>query len=116
MARVYKAWNLCAVRAFQIRLQTGDLSMKSMILAAAAVATLGLGACTMTQNERAVLGGLGGTAGGLILADALNANANWTIVAALGGAAAGALVARNSASGKCAYANGDGRYYEAACA
>jgi len=89
--------------------------MKSMILATAAVATLSLGACTMTNNERMAVGGLAGAAGGLILADALNANPNWTIVAALGGAAAGALVARNTATGECAYANGAGGYYSAPC-
>lgn len=89
--------------------------MKSMILATAAVATLGLGACTMTSNERTAVGGLAGAAGGLILADALNANPNWTIVAALGGAAAGALVARNSSSGQCAYSNGNGSYYTGPC-
>ncbi|MCA2009870.1 glycine zipper 2TM domain-containing protein [Pararhodobacter sp. CCB-MM2] len=89
--------------------------MKSMILATAAVATLGLGACTMSANERTAVGGLAGAAGGLILADALNANPNWTIVAALGGAAAGALVARNSASGQCAYSNGNGSYYTGPC-
>ncbi|MCB1390361.1 MAG: glucose-6-phosphate isomerase [Rhodobacteraceae bacterium] len=89
--------------------------MKSMIIAAAAAASLSLGACTMTQNERTAVGGLAGAAGGLILADALNANANWTIVAALGGAAAGALVARNSSNGQCAYSNGNGTYYTAPC-
>lgn len=89
--------------------------MKSMILATAAVATLSLGACTMTPNQRMAVGGLAGAAGGLILADALNANPNWTIVAALGGAAAGALVARNTATGQCAYSYGDGTYYSAPC-
>ncbi|MCB1396773.1 MAG: glucose-6-phosphate isomerase [Rhodobacteraceae bacterium] len=88
--------------------------MKS-VLAAATVATLTLGACTMTSNERAVVGGLAGAAGGLILADALNANPNWTIVAALGGATAGALVARNARTGECAYANGRGQYYTRPC-
>ncbi|PWE28541.1 glycine zipper 2TM domain-containing protein [Pararhodobacter marinus] len=89
--------------------------MKSMILATAAIASLSLGACTMSNNERTALGGLAGAAGGLILADALNANPNWTIVAALGGAAAGALVARNQNTGQCAYSNGDGTYYTGAC-
>lgn len=89
--------------------------MKSTILAFAAVSGLALGGCTMTQNERMAVGGLAGAAGGLILADALNANPNWTIVAALGGAAAGALVARNSATGQCAYSNGNGTYHTGPC-
>ncbi|MFN4098988.1 MAG: glycine zipper 2TM domain-containing protein [Pararhodobacter sp.] len=89
--------------------------MKSFVLATAAVATMGLGACTMSQNERTAVGGLAGAAGGLVLADAFGANPNWTIVAALGGAAAGALVARNTASNTCAYADGRGGYYEAPC-
>jgi len=88
--------------------------MKTLIPATLA-ALLSLGACTMTSNERAVVGGLAGAAGGLILADALNANPNWTIVAALGGAAAGALVARNTRTGECAYANGRGQYYTRPC-
>lgn len=88
--------------------------MKAFVLAAT-VAAVSLGACTMTSNERAVVGGLAGAAGGLILADALNANPNWTIVAALGGAAAGALVARNTRTGECAYANGRGQYYTRPC-
>lgn len=89
--------------------------MKSMILVTASVASLSLGACTMSPNERMAVGGLAGAAGGLILADALNANPNWTIVAALGGAAAGVLVARNTATGQCAYSNGDGTYHTGAC-
>lgn len=88
--------------------------MKAFVLAAT-IAAVSLGACTMTSNERAVVGGLAGAAGGLILADALNANPNWTIVAALGGAAAGALVARNTRTGECAYANGRGQYYTRPC-
>ncbi|WP_127105851.1 glycine zipper 2TM domain-containing protein [Pararhodobacter zhoushanensis] len=88
--------------------------MKALMIAAA-VGTLTLGACTMSSNERTAVGGLAGAAGGLLLADAFDANDNWTIVAALGGAAAGALVARNSAQGDCAYADGRGGYYRAAC-
>lgn len=89
--------------------------MKSLIIIVTA-ATLGLSGCAgMSPNERALVGGLAGAAGGLILADALSANPNWTIVAALGGAAAGALVARNARTGECAYSNGRGQYYTGAC-
>jgi osmotically inducible lipoprotein OsmB len=88
--------------------------MKTLFIAATS-AMLVLGGCNLTQNEATVLGGVAGAAGGLLLADALNANPNWTIVAALGGAAAGALVARNTRTGDCAYSNGRGQYYRAAC-
>jgi hypothetical protein len=37
------------------------------------------------------------------------------VIAALGGAAAGTVVARNTATGQCAYARGDGTYYRAPC-
>lgn len=88
--------------------------MKTLMIPAFS-AMIALGGCTMTQNEATLLGGFAGAAGGLLLADALNANPNWTIVAALGGATAGALVARNSRTGDCAYANGRGQYYTAPC-
>ncbi len=88
--------------------------MKSLILVAV-VTAFGLSACTMTSNERAVAGGLAGAAGGLVLANALDANPNWTILAALGGAAAGALVARNIRTGECAYADGRGGYVTGRC-
>lgn len=86
------------------------------LAAISTVAAFSLAACdTMTPNERALAGGLGGAAAGLIAADALDANPNWTIVAALGGATAGAMVARNSSTGRCAYSDGRGRYYEDRC-
>ncbi len=87
-----------------------------LALPAVLVATLSLSACdTMTPGERAVAGGLAGAAAGLVTASALNANPNWTIVAALGGATAGALVARNTATNECAYADGRGRYRVRRC-
>ncbi|MCC6306555.1 MAG: glucose-6-phosphate isomerase [Rhodobacteraceae bacterium] len=88
--------------------------MRMMALAAAA--SLALAACAgMTPEERMVVGGLAGATAGLIAADALNANRNWTIFAALAGAAAGTLVARNSVTGQCAYAVGDGTYRTGPC-
>lgn len=89
--------------------------MRRMTLAAAA-ASLALSACAgMTPEERMVVGGLAGATTGLVLADALDANRNWTIIAALAGAAAGTLVARNGTTGDCAYALGDGTYRVAPC-
>lgn len=86
------------------------------IAAFSAVAALSLAACDgMSPNQRAVVGGLTGAAVGLAAADLLDANNNWTVIAALGGAAAGVLVARNTRTGQCAYSDGRGGYYSAPC-
>mgnify|MGYP000382099921 CR=1 FL=1 len=45
----------------------------------------------------------------------LDADKDWRLIAALAGAAAGTMVAQNSASDSCAYARGDGTYYTAPC-
>lgn len=75
-----------------------------------------LPACeNLTPEQRTVVGITGGAAAGLITADALNANSNWRLIAALAGAAAGTLVAQNSVTENCAYARGDGTYYIAPC-
>lgn len=90
--------------------------MSKITIAAVLVAALAVSACdNMTAGERAVAGGLAGAAAGLVTASALRANPNWTIVAALGGAAAGALVARNAATNECAYADGRGHYRVRSC-
>ena len=80
---------------------------------------LGVGlmaACTgLTQEQASLVGITAGAATGLIAADALEANDEWRLIAALGGAAAGTLVAANQNGRSCAYARGDGTYYTAAC-
>lgn len=78
-------------------------------------AGLALSACQMTTTERRVAGGVLGAAGGLAVANLLGANTNWAIIGTVAGAAAGTLLARNTETGTCAYARGDGTYYEAAC-
>jgi hypothetical protein len=79
-------------------------------MALAAVAAPGIAACDgMAAQARMVVGGPAGAASGRIAADLPNADRNRTITAALGGAAAGALVARNRATGRCAHATGDCR-------
>lgn len=78
-------------------------------------AVLALAGCQMTQTERSVVGGVAGAAGGLAVANLLGANSNWTILTTVAGAAAGTLLAQNQNTGRCAYARGDGTYYEAAC-
>jgi hypothetical protein len=90
--------------------------MRRPVLTAAAVALLALAACEgMTTEERMLMGGITGAAVGVLTAEALDADDDWTILAALGGAAIGALVARNDRTGECAYARGDGTYRIARC-
>jgi hypothetical protein len=86
------------------------------ITATAAAALLSLQACTnLTPQQRTAVGLTSGAAAGLIAADELNADDDWRLIAALAGAAAGTVVAQNSATRLCAYARGDGTYYTAAC-
>lgn len=90
--------------------------MRKMVLTTACLSVLVLAGCEgMTSNQRMAVGGLAGATAGLITAEALDANDNWRIIAALGGAAAGSVVARNTQSNECAYARGDGTYYKAPC-
>ena len=86
------------------------------------LATLGLAglaalpACeNLTTEQRTIVGLAGGAAAGLITAEALDADNDWRLIAALTGAAAGTLVAQNNATDNCAYARGDGTYYVAPC-
>jgi hypothetical protein len=67
-------------------------------------AILALAGCqNMTAQDQANLGMLTGAGAGFLLADAFDANPAWTVVATLGGAAVGQQVARNNATGQCAY-------------
>lgn len=89
--------------------------MKKLSSVAILVAGLAVAGCQMNSTERAVTGGVLGAAGGLAVANLMGANTNWTIISTVAGAAAGTLLARNTQSGMCAYARGDGTYYEAPC-
>jgi hypothetical protein len=90
--------------------------MKKIFAPIAVVAALATAGCqNLTPQDQANLGLLAGAGAGLITANALNANANWTIIAALGGAAIGTMVARNAQTGNCAYSNGDGTYNVRPC-
>ncbi len=82
--------------------------------AAALSGMLATTACT-AYSEAEVAGGLAGAGLGAITAQVLGADDDWTIIAALAGATAGTLVARNQQNRNCAYARGDGTYYTAAC-
>jgi uncharacterized protein YcfJ len=66
---------------------------------------LALAGCqTMTQQDQSELAGtVIGAGAGLLLADAFDANPAWTVGTALAGAAIGQQVARNNATGECAY-------------
>lgn len=79
--------------------------------------TLVVSACTnLTGQDRANIGLLGGAAGGFLLAEAFDANEEWTILSTVAGAAAGTVVARSTTnSNNCAYSNGDGTYTVAPC-
>ncbi len=91
--------------------------MRILAISVAGAAMLALAACEpMTTSEQRMLGGAAAGAGlGFVSAQVLNANPNWTIVSTLGGAAAGAMVARNTQRGECAYARGDGTYVVRSC-
>lgn len=81
----------------------------------ASVASLMLAGCMTGVSDREMTGGAVGAVGGALLASAFDADAGWTVVSALAGAAAGTLVARNTARNQCAYANGDGTYRTVPC-
>ena len=88
--------------------------MRSLSLALFGLSVLT--ACeSLTAEQRTVAGLAGGAAAGLIAADVLQADDDWRLIAALGGAAAGTVVAQNQNGQSCAYARGDGTYYTAPC-
>lgn len=90
--------------------------MKKWTIAIAGASILALSACdNMTSGQRTAAGLAGGAAAGLITAEALGADDDWRLISALGGAAAGTVVAQNQQRKICAYARGDGTYYEAPC-
>ncbi|MEL7256520.1 MAG: glycine zipper 2TM domain-containing protein [Pseudomonadota bacterium] len=90
--------------------------MRLWAMIVAAVSILGLTGCeNLTEQQRTVAGAAGGAAAGLITAEALGADSDWRLISALAGAAAGTVVAQNRNRNICAYARGDGTYYEAPC-
>lgn len=85
--------------------------MKPSLMAALAAATLALAACETQRSSTVIVNPTPAT----LTAEALAADRNWTVVGALSGAAMGTLVARNTATGACAYVMGDGTYRVADC-
>lgn len=92
--------------------------MKKSVLTLACVASLALTACMnrpLTDQEKTIIGGVAGIGAGLITANAIGANKNWTVLTTMAGAAAGIMVARNYQTNMCAYSNGDGTYRQRPC-
>ncbi|QBY00206.1 glucose-6-phosphate isomerase [Rhodophyticola sp. CCM32] len=90
--------------------------MSKTLIIALIGGTFALAGCQLSNQDRSNLGLLGGAAGGVLLADALDANSEMTIVAGIAGAAAGTMIARGTQQDRCAYATGDGStVYYAAC-
>ena len=91
-----------------------ELDMQKILLSA--ISSLALISCSnLSTEQRTVVGLTAGAAAGLVTAEALHADRDWKIIAALVGAAAGTMVAQNLASGECAYSRGDGTFYRAPC-
>ena len=89
--------------------------MRNALLALAFAAPVALAGCLSPQQERNLGGAFIGGGLGFITAKALGADSDWVLITTLAGAAAGTLVARNTANNTCAYATGDGRYREGPC-
>ena len=82
----------------------------------AGASMLAMTACEQGFTDtNTLLGAAAGAGAGYIAADVLEADNDWRLIATLGGAAAGTVVARNLESRQCAYSRGDGTYYTAPC-
>jgi len=81
----------------------------------ASLTSLTLAGCIDTRDNRELTGAALGAGAGLIGAAAFDANAGWTVLSTLAGAAAGTLIARNTRTNQCAYSNGDGTYRTVPC-
>ncbi|WP_297769797.1 glucose-6-phosphate isomerase [uncultured Roseovarius sp.] len=86
---------------------------RNLILAS--ITSLAFAGCIDTSDNREVTGAALGAGAGLIGAAVFDVNAGWTVLSTLAGAAAGTLIARNTRSNQCAYANGDGTYRTVPC-
>lgn len=91
--------------------------MNKKLTATILASALTLSACANVsdQQKATATGATAGAIGGGVIATLLGANSGWTAVGALVGAAAGATVAKNSDTGECYYANGDGTYSKGTC-
>jgi hypothetical protein len=89
--------------------------MKIQISAALFATVIAVSACEPTPQNQTAMGAVFGGAAGFALSELVDANPEWTAVAVLGGAAAGAVLAQNEATNDCAYSDGRGGYYIAPC-
>ena len=89
--------------------------MRKPIIILSTAAALGLAGCLDTSDNRELAGAAIGAGVGLAGAALFDANAGWTVISTLAGATAGTLIARNTRTNQCAYANGDGTYRTVAC-
>lgn len=91
--------------------------MSKKILLALAFAVPTLAGCTTmsTSQQSSAIGAAAGAGLGYLTADALGSSDEWKVLATLGGAAAGTMVAQNQNTSSCAYSKGDGTYYTAPC-
>ncbi len=86
--------------------------MRHWVLATICAVPLAMAGCeNLTSEQRTVAG----AAAGLITTEAFGAGSEWRLISALAGAAAGTVVAQNQNRTVCAYARGDGTYYEVPC-
>ena len=74
-----------------------------------------LAGCLSETEERTLGGGAIGAGTGFIAGTILGFGDGWLAVSTLAGATAGALIARNSRTNECAYADGTGGYTTGAC-
>ena len=89
--------------------------MKHHAIAALCVGAFALSACQTTTGNSQTDSALVGGALGAVTAAALGGDRGWIVIGTIAGAAAGALIARNNETGDCAYADGNGGTYRAAC-
>ena len=90
--------------------------MKSRFLPIFLAGLMSVSACdNLSRDEAILIGGLAGAALGIMTADVLNADRNWTIIAGLAGAAVGTLVAVDEVNDRCAYKRSDGRLNVVRC-
>ena len=76
--------------------------MKTSALAMALALSLALGGCLNANQQRSATGALIGGGLGYLTAKAFDADDGWVVLTALAGAAAGTVVARNTATNTCA--------------
>jgi len=87
--------------------------MKKKVIAATTASVFVLAGCAdLTEQEQAAIFGAGA---GAIVAQAFDAKLGGTVISAAAGAAAGSLIAQNTRTNQCAYADGKGGHTTRSC-